>query len=54
MRAVPLDSPPAGFPSIVERFVDSAEAWREVIATASGAVPQPTANTKFINPTRFA
>jgi Tir chaperone protein (CesT) family len=54
LRAVPLDSPPASFPGIVERFVDGAEAWCEVIATAFGAVPQPTANTAFIDPTRFA
>jgi hypothetical protein len=54
LRAVPLDSPPAGFPSIVERFVDCAEAWREVIATAFGAVRETTANTAFIDPARFA
>jgi hypothetical protein len=54
LRAVPLDSPPAGFPNIVERFLDCAEAWREVIATASRAVSRPTANTIFIDPVRFA
>jgi hypothetical protein len=54
LRAVPLDSPPAGFPGLVERFVDGAEAWREVIATAFGAVSEPTANTTFVDPTRFA
>jgi hypothetical protein len=54
LRAVPLDSPPAGFPNIVERFVDCAEAWREVIATATGAASRPTANTIFIDPVRFA
>jgi hypothetical protein len=54
LHAVPLDSPPAGFPGIVERFVDCAEAWREVIATACGAVPEPRANTTFIDPMRFA
>ena len=54
LRAVPLDSPPAGFPSLVERFVDCAEAWREVIATAFGAVREPTANATFVDPTRFA
>jgi hypothetical protein len=54
LRAVPLDSPPAGFPGVVERFVDGAEAWREVIATSFGAGPQPTASTAFIDPTRFA
>ena len=54
LRAVPLDSPPAGFPGLVERFVDAAEAWREVIATAFGAVPAPAANTRFVDPTCFA
>src|SRR5262249_6463222 len=54
LRAVPLDSPPAGFPGLVERFVDAAEAWREVIATAVGAVPEPAADTQFIDPMRFA
>jgi hypothetical protein len=54
LRAVPLDSPPAGFPGLVERFVDAAEAWREVIATAFGAVPEPAANTRFVDPTCFA
>ena len=54
LRAVPLDSPPAGFPGLVERFVDAAEAWREVIATAVGAVPGPAADTPFIDPMRFA
>jgi hypothetical protein len=54
LHAVPLDAPPAGFPGIVERFVDCAEAWREVIATAFGAVPEPRANTTFIDPMRFA
>jgi hypothetical protein len=38
----------------MERFVDCAEAWHELIATAFGAIPQPTANTTFIDPTRFA
>ena len=54
LRAVPLDSAPAGFPGLVERVVDAAEAWREVIATSFGAGPQPTASTAFIDPTRFA
>ena len=54
LRAVPLDAPPAGFPGLVERFVDAAEAWREVIATAGGAVPEPAADTAFIDPMRFA
>src|SRR6516165_10233600 len=54
LRAVPLDAPPAGFPGLVERFVDAAEAWREVIATACGAVPGPAADTPFIDPMRFA
>ena len=54
LRAVPLDAAPVGFPDIVERFVDCAEAWREVIATAFWAMPQPTANTTFIDPPRFA
>jgi hypothetical protein len=54
LRAVPLDAPPAGFPGLVERFVDAAEAWREAIATVCGAVPDPTANTPFIDPMRFA
>src|SRR5262249_21992137 len=54
LRAVPLDAPPAGFPDLVERFVDAAEAWREVIATAVGAVPEPAADALFIDPTRFA
>jgi hypothetical protein len=50
MRVIPLNSPPAGFPGLVERFVDAAEAWREVIATAFGAVPEPAANTRFVDP----
>jgi hypothetical protein len=54
LRAIPLVAPPAGFPGLVERFVDAAEAWREAIATAFGAVPEPTANATFIDPTRFA
>jgi Tir chaperone protein (CesT) family len=54
LRAVPLDSPSAGFPGLVERFVDAAEAWREVIAKARGAVPEPAATATFIDPTRFA
>ena len=54
LRAVPLDAPPAGFPGLVERFVDAAEAWRAVIVTAFGAVPQSAADTTFIDPTRFA
>ena len=54
LRAVPLDSPPAGFPSVVERFVDCAEAWGEVIATAFGAVRETTANPAFVDPARFA
>src|SRR5262249_61081027 len=54
LRAVPLDAPPAGFPGLAERFVDAAEAWREVIATAVGAVPEPAASVRFVDPTRFA
>ena len=54
LRAVSLDAPPAGFPNLVERFMDAAEAWREVIATAFGAVPEPAATGPFIDPTCFA
>jgi hypothetical protein len=38
----------------MERFVDCAEAWREVIATPLRTVPERTANTTFIDPVRFA
>jgi hypothetical protein len=54
LRAVPLDAPPAGFPGLVERFVDAAEAWSAVIVTACYAVPEPAANATLVDPTRFA